>query len=209
MCASSGELAGSSIKTKGQQRALLIVRAAEFCVRQREYANQHSANRTAGAAASVAGAAAGSTALAPAAAAAAAATATAAAGATHVTAPAPTAARTVSTGAAATAAPVATAPVAAAPVAAAPVAAAGGATASPPSAVAMQELWQVVAAFTDTPQLTSVQNIALAALKRLQDATVRQSIAQALSYVRSGSFDVSDERSIRFAISILAQEEEM
>jgi|EP01046_Picozoa_sp_COSAG06_P040087 hypothetical protein len=73
----------------------------------------------------------------------------------------------------------------------------------------MQELWQVVAAFTDTPQLTSVQNIALAALKRLQDATVRQSIAQALSYVRSGSFDVSDERSIRFAISILAQEEEM
>jgi hypothetical protein len=43
----------------------------------------------------------------------------------------------------------------------------------------------------------------------LQDATVRQSIAQALSYVRSGSFDVSDERSIRFAISILAQEEEM
>ena len=197
MCASSGELAGSSIKTKGQQRALLIVRAAEFCVRQREYANQHSANRTAGAATSVAGAAAGSTALAPAAAA-------AAAGATHVTAPAPTAARTVSTGAAATAAPVATAP-----VAAAPVAAAGGATASPPSAVAMQELWQVVAAFTDTPQFTSVQNIALAALKRLQDATVRQGIAQALSYVRSGSFDVSDERSIRFAISILAQEEEM
>jgi hypothetical protein len=203
MCASSGELAGSSIKTKGQQRALLIVRAAEFCVRQREYANQHSANRTAGAAASVAGAAAGSSALAPAAAAA------AAAAATHAIAPAPTAARTVSTGAAATAAPVATAPVAAAPVAAAPVAAAGGATASPPSAVAMQELWQVVAAFTDTPQLTSVQNIALAALKRLQDATVRQSIAQALSYVRSGSFDVSDERSIRFAISILAQEEEM
>jgi hypothetical protein len=203
MCASSGELAGSSIKTKGQQRALLIVRAAEFCVRQREYANQHSANRTAGAAASVAGAAAGSSALAPAAAAA------AAAAATHAIAPAPTAARTVSTGAAATAAPVATAPVAAAPVAAAPVAAAGGATASPPSAVAMQELWQVVAAFTDTPQLTSVQNIALAALKRLQEATVRQSIAQALSYVRSGSFDVSDERSIRFAISILAQEEEM
>ena len=73
----------------------------------------------------------------------------------------------------------------------------------------MQELWQVVAAFTDTPQFTSVQNIALVALKRLQDATVRQSIAQALSYVRSGSFDVSDERSIRFAISILAQEEEM
>ena len=198
MCASSGELAGSSIKTKGQQRALLIVRAAEFCVRQREYANQHSANRTAGAAASVAGAAAGSSALAPAAAAA------AAAAATHAIAPAPTAARTVSTGAAATAAPVATAP-----VAAAPVAAAGGATASPPSAVAMQELWQVVAAFTDTPQFTSVQNIALAALKRLQDATVRQGIAQALSYVRSGSFDVSDERSIRFAISILAQEEEM
>jgi hypothetical protein len=161
MCASSGELAGSSIKTKGQQRALLIVRAAEFCVRQREYANQHSANRTAGAAASVAGAAAGSSALAPAAAAAA-----AAAAATHAIAPAPTAARTVSTGAAATAAPVATAPVAAAPVAAAPVAAAGGATASPPSAVAMQELWQVVAAFTDTPQLTSVQNIALAALKQ-------------------------------------------
>ena len=160
MCASSGELAGSSIKTKGQQRALLIVRAAEFCVRQREYANQHSANRTAGAAASVAGAAAGSSALAPAAAAA------AAAAATHAIAPAPTAARTVSTGAAATAAPVATAHVAAAPVAAAPVAAAGGATASPPSAVAMQELWQVVAAFTDTPQLTSVQNIALAALKQ-------------------------------------------
>jgi len=73
----------------------------------------------------------------------------------------------------------------------------------------MQELWQVVVAFTDTPQLTSVQNIALVALKRLQDATVWQSIAQALSYVRSGSFDVSDERSIRFAISILAQEEEM